>query len=194
MAFDYLSGGSIDLFRLIFQEILKISPTLLYKYTTVQEQVFKLILLPHVILFIFLFGFGMFVIPENKGLRYLVMIVAYIFVVIQGWYGTFLVPLLEVWFWLMLVFGLFLFFISRIIHPAAAKELGKAAGLVAQDIGKKMGKEKQIEKLAKELEHIEKQKQKYLPHIDDNPGAAQVYAQLEQREFEIKRKIEKLEG
>ena len=54
MAFEYL-GGSLDLFRLIFEQILKISPTLLYKYPTVQEQVFYLILLPHVILFLFLF-------------------------------------------------------------------------------------------------------------------------------------------
>lgn len=193
MAFEYL-GGSVDLFRLIFEEILKISPTLLYKYTTIQNQVFFLILLPHVILFIFLFSFGWGIMPENKGLRYLVMIVAYIFVVIQGWYGSFLVPLLEVWFWIMLIFGLFLFFAIRIMHPFTAKRVGAAAGKLAEDLGKKMGREKQIEKLEKELQNIHRQKQKFLPHIDDNPGAAQAYATLEDREFKIKRKIDELEG
>jgi len=193
MAFEYLSG-SVDLFNLIFNEILKIGPTLLYKYTTIQEQVFHLILLPHVILFLFLFGFGWAIIPENKGLRYLVMIVAYIFVVMQGWYGTFLVPLLEVWFWISLAFGLFLFFITRIIHPTTAQRLGGAAGKLARDLGKSMGKEKQIEKLEEELEYIRKEMREHKPHIEDNPGAAQVYAQLKQREFEIKKKIKQLGG
>ncbi len=193
MAFEYL-GGSVDLFRLIFNEILKISPTLLYKYTTIQEQVFYLILLPHVILFLFLFGFGWAVIPENKGLRYLVMIVTYIFVVMQGWYGSFLVPLLEVWFWITLVFGLFLFFITRVIHPATAQKLGRAGGKLAREMGKRAGREKQIEVLEEELDHVKSQMRTHRGHIKDNPGAAQVYHMLEQRKFELERKIKKLGG
>jgi hypothetical protein len=195
MAFTYLgSGGSINLFNLIFNQILKISPTLLYKYTTLQDQVFHLILLPHVILFIFLFGFGWGVIPENKGLRYLVMIVTYIYVVMQGWYGTFLVPLLEVWFWITLVFGIFIFFMFRLIHPSTAQRLGGAAAKTALDVGKRMGKDKQIERLAEELTSVQRQMRTHYPHIRDNPGAAQVYAQLEEHEFELKRKIKELEG
>lgn len=193
MAFEYLSGGSVNLFTLIFKEILRISPTLLYKYTSIQDQVLNLILLPHVILFLFLFGLGWAIIPENKGLRYLLMIVTYIFVVTQGWYGSFLIPLLQIYFWITLAFGLFLFFITRIIHPATAKGLGKAAGGLARDIGKRMGKEKQIERLEEELRHVRKDMKKHEPHIKDNPGAAQVYAQLTRQEFEIKRKIKELE-
>lgn len=193
MAFQYLSG-SLDLFNLIFTQILKISPTLLSRYTTLQDQVLHLIFLPTIILFIFLFGFGYMVIPENKGLRYLVMIVSYIFIIMQGWYGTFLVPLLEGWFMITLIIGLFLFFMTRILHPATAQKLGMAASALAKDVGKNMGKEKQIEKLAEELVSVQKQMQRHYPHIGDNPGAAQVYAQLEQREFELKRKIKELGG
>lgn len=195
MAFEYLgTGGTVNLFNLIFNQILKISPSLLYKYTTLQDQVFNLILLPHVILFIFLLGFGWGVMPQNKGLRYLVMIVTYIFVVTQGWYGTFLVPLLQVWFWIMLATGLFLFFAFKIIHPATARKLGDAAAKAAMDAGKRMGKDKQIEKLSQELSNVERQMRTHQPHIGENPGAAQVYAQLEQRKFEIERKIKELEG
>jgi len=194
MAFEYLSGGTLDLFNLIFNEILKISPQLLYKYTTIQDQVFYLILLPHVILFLFLFGFGWGIIPENKGLRYLVMIVAYIFVVMQGWYGTFLVPLLEVWFWISLALGIFLFFIFRFLHPFTAKGLGKTAGTLAHDIGKRLGREKQIEKLEEELKDVKKEMRTHHPHIKDNPGAAQAYAMLEQRKHQLEREIKKLEG
>ncbi len=195
MAFEYLGGGSsVNLFNLIFNQILKISPSLLYKYTALPDQVLHFILLPTVILFIFLFGFGQAVIPENKGLRYLVMIVTYIFIVTQGWYGTFLIPLLEGWFTITLVIGLFLFFITRVIHPSTAQKLGTAGAKIARDIGKNMGKDKQVESLAKELANVESQMRRHEPHIGDNPGAARVYAQLENRKFEIERKIKQLEG
>lgn len=195
MAFQYLgTGGTVNLFNLIFNQILKISPSLLYKYATLQDQVLNLILLPHVILFIFLLGFGWGVIPQNKGLRYLVMIVTYIFVVTQGWYGTFLVPLLQIWFWIMLVTGLFLFFAFKIIHPATARKLGDAAAKAAMDAGKRMGKDKQVERLAEELTSVQRRMSEQQPHIQNNPGAAQVYAQLQQREFALKRKIKQLGG
>lgn len=195
MAFEYLgTNGSVNLFNLIFNQILKVSPSLLYKYTDLPNQVLHFILLPHIILFIFLFGFGYMVISENKGFRYLVMIVTYIFVIMQGWYGTFLIPLLEGWFMITLVIGLFLFFMTKILHPATAQKLGMATAKAAGDIGKRMGKDKQVEKLAQELSNVEKQMRTHQPHIGDNPGAAQVYAQLEQRKFEIERKIKELEG
>jgi len=195
MAFEYVgTGSSVNLFNLIFNQILKVSPSLLYKYTALPDQVLHFILLPHVILFIFLFGFGQMVISENKGLRYLVMIVTYIFVVMQGWYGTFLIPLLEGWFMITLVIGLFLFFMTKILHPATAQKLGMATAKMAKDAGKRMGKDKQIEKLSEELASVQQQMQRHYPHIGDNPGAAQVYAQLEQHEFELKRKIKELGG
>jgi len=120
------------------------------------------------------------------------MIVTYIFVVTQGWYGSFLIPLLQTWFWIVLVFGLFLFFIFRIIHPFTARRVGSAAGKLARDVGKRMGNEKQIERLEEELKHIRKEMKEQKPHVKNNPGAAQVYAQLTRQEFEIKRRIKEL--
>jgi len=193
MAFQYLTGGSVDLFNLIFNQVLKVSPTILYKYTVIQDQVLHFILLPHVILFLFLFGFGQAVIPEHKGLRYLVMVVTYIFIIMQGWYGTFLIPLLEGWFTITLVFGLFLFFATRILHPATAQKIGMAAASLAKDAGKEIGKDKQIEKLADELEHITREIENYKQHEKQNPGAARIVAQLMERRYRIERKIKELE-
>lgn len=193
MAFQYMSS-SLDLFNLIFNQILKISPSLLSKYATVQEQTVQLILLPHLVLFLFLFSFGWGIIPENRGLRYLTMIVSYIFIIMQGWYGSLVVPIAIAWFPMLLIFGLFLFFMFRIIHPVTAQKLGNVGADIAREFGKKMGKDKQIERLAEELSNVQRQKQNYRDSIDKNPGAAQVYAQLEQREFELKRRIKELEG
>jgi hypothetical protein len=192
MAFQYLSS-SLDLFNLIFNQILKISPTLLSN-KTLQEQVFQLILLPHVVLFLFLFSFGWGIIPENKGLRYLVMIISYIYIVMQGWYGSLVVPISLIWFPFLLIGGIILFFLFRVIHPITAQKLGEAGAMVAKDVGKRMGKDKQIEKLAEELSSVQRRMAEQRPHIENNPGAAQVYAQLEQREFALKRKIKQLEG
>jgi len=194
MVFEFLSGGSLDLFNLIFNQILKVSPTLLYKYSTIQDQVLHLILLPHVILFIFLFGFGQAVIHEHKGLKYLVMLVSYIFIVMQGWYGTFLIPLLEGWFMITLAVGLFLFFMTIIIHPATAQKLGNVGAGIARNIGKEMGKEKQTQKLAEELEHIEREIIRNEELVrEGHQGAAQVVASLKQRKWAIERKIKDLE-
>lgn len=152
--------ATVDLFTLLFQDILQISPSLLYKYTTIQDQIFNLIFLPHVILFLFLYGFGMMLAPEtgNVGLRRLVTITAYIFIVYQGWYGTFLIPLMQTWFTIMLVFGLALFLISRIVHPFTARTIGKTVGsAVGKEAGKQLGKGKALAALNKELDNSEKE-------------------------------------
>jgi len=194
MAFEFISGGSFDLFNLIFNQILKITPNLLNRYTNIPDQVLHLILLPHVILFLFLWGFGQAVSTENKGLRYLVMLVSYIFIVMQGWYGTFLVPLLEGWFMITLIIGLFLFFVTRIIHPATMGKLSNVSAKIAREAGKSFTKDKEIHRLAEELENIEKQiryNQERARHGDT--GASQVLGNLQNRKFEIERRIKDLE-
>lgn len=148
----------ISILQIIFTEYLKISPDLLSKYSTVQDQLVYLFLIPHLILLLFLFGFGLMIIQEHKGLRYLTTIVAYIYIVYAGIYGTLLVPLSISWFYIMLVFGIFLFFISKIFHPLQAQRLGQQiGGKIGASIGKSLGKEKEIEKLEDELKYVNSQ-------------------------------------
>jgi len=162
--------ATLDIFQLVFQDILKISSTILYRYATFQDQIFYLIFLPHVVLFLFLFGFGRILAPEtgSKGLRYLVMATAYIFIVYQGWYGQILIPLFQTWFTIMLGFSLAIFLISRIIHPYTAKEISKhVGGAVGKEVGKHLGKGKELQALQDELDGTIKQMSKTKERMND---------------------------
>ncbi|MBN2202993.1 MAG: hypothetical protein JW700_02320 [Candidatus Aenigmarchaeota archaeon] len=188
-----MSIASVDLFNLLFVELLKISPSLINNYNSISDQIINLILLPHAILFLFLLGFGQVIAHEHKGLRYLIITVTYIFIVTQGWYGSFLIPLFQTWFWISLVIAIFLFFITRIIHPYTAKNLAGSAGKLAYTMGRNAGREKEIELLEEELKHVRNEMKQYKNSIDHNPGAAEVYNRLRGREFELKREIKKLD-
>jgi hypothetical protein len=197
MAFDYLSGGSVDLFRLIFEQILKINPSIISKYPLVQDKVIYLILIPHVLLFLFLVAFSKGTVGrvsgDNKGLQYLTSLISYIYIVYSGWYGN-LIPLFLGWLWIALALALFLFFVSIIWHPAATPSGAKMLGAVAKEAGKKLSKDKELEKLYEEERHIVEEAQKYVSDRASNPGAAQAYATYQEELFKVRRKIKQLEG
>lgn len=149
----------LDIFRIIFEQILRIDPSLLYKYSTIQDQLLYLVFIPHVILILFIYAFSIAtvarVIGPHKGLRYLVSIVAYIYIVWSGWYGTLLVPLLLGWFWIALVLGLFIFFVSMIISPARAAAGVKLAGEAGKMLAKKPAERKTLENEIEDLQREE---------------------------------------
>lgn len=152
---------AVDLFNLIFIEILKISPTLLSKYYTLPDQILYLFLLPHVLLFLFLYSFsfgfvGRFV-GGHKGMSMLLGAVSYIFIVYEGWYGTFLVPIFTTWFTVALAFALILFTITIVINPARGPALTKMSGQIATGLGKRtIAKSKELEKLSKDYDEVRK--------------------------------------
>jgi len=146
---------TIDLFRIVFEEFLKISPDLVSKYSTIQDQLLYLFLIPHAILLLFIFTFGYwFVGNAHKGLRLIISLVAYIYLIWAGWYGTFVIPIVNA-FLPMLIISWFLFFIfSRVFHPL---NLGGASGVIkgASDVVKgSIAEGKAKEKVAKEMELI----------------------------------------
>jgi len=190
-----------NLFTEIFENFLKISPDLISRYTTVQDQLLYLVLIPHAVLFLFLFGFGIFMAHEHKGLKFLLRITAYIFIVWAGWYGTFLVPLTIGWFYIMLGFGLIIFFIAKIFHPISVQKIGRDfIGPVLKDIGDKtIGKEKERETLEDEIKMVIDQiriLEAELRHPGITPMAAS-YAQMQIQQLKsqlvvLKRKLSKL--
>jgi len=185
----------IDLFTLIFEEILKISPQLMYKYQTIPEQLLHLIFLPHVILFLFLFGFGWMLAAEHRGFRYLLALAGYLFVITQGWYGTFLIPLLETWFTIMLIFGLFLFFGSKILHPITARKIGReVAGVAGKAVGKRLARQKEIDRLEDKLKFVKKRIRDLEGRRRGNPAIEYQYEEYQKKKNELKRKIDDLGG
>jgi len=151
---------AVDLIDLLFREILKIDPLTLSKYINLQDQVLYLFLIPHVILFLFLYAFSFGIVTRitgpHKGFSYLVGLVSYIYIVYAGWYGR-----LIVWFlgWMYIALGLafFLFFVSIIWHPAATTAGMKLMGEVGKTIAKKTAKEHEKKALEEELDSIKKQ-------------------------------------
>lgn len=199
MAFDYLST-SVNLFNLIFTEILKISPSLLYKYTTIQDQVLNLILVPHVILFLFIYSFSVGIVGRitggHKGFSTLLGVVIYIYVIWTGWYGTFLIPLLNAWFIIALIFGLILFFITVIIHPARGPALVRLGAEAGKMLGGRMFEnEKKIKKLTDELERLDRIiRENEHAARQGNPGAIQDLNNARYEYNKTLKKIERLEG
>jgi len=184
-----------NLSDLIFREILKINPSIIAKYITIQDQVLYLILIPHVLLFLFLFAFSRGIVARvvgaHRGLQYLTGLVAYIYVIYAGWYGS-LIPFFIGWLSIALILGLFLFFISIIWHPAAAASGGRLVGAIAKSAAQKVGKSREIEKLTKELEYVESQMRKYENKTDD--ASRTIYNQYEERRKALIDKIEELGG
>lgn len=191
-----MAVASIDLFQIIFEQILKIDPTLIAKYTAIQDQLLYLIIIPHTILLLFLFGFGIMLMHEHRGLRYLLTVVTYVFIIWSGWYGSFLIPMVTAWFYIMLTFGLFLFFISKIFHPVTARRIGSQVGpLVGKGIGDIMNKGKIIEKLEDELNHVNKRLVEIdqdLQHSPQNPILLYQKDQYQKQKHELEKEIKKL--
>ncbi len=133
---------AIDLFDLVFREILQISPRLISQYSTTQDQLIFLLLIPHVILFLFIYAFSRGLVTrilgEAKGsFTYLLSIVMYIFIIFTGWYGVYLIPLFITWWYVVLFVGLVLFAVSAFFAPGRISQAKKFTSAAAETIASK---------------------------------------------------------
>lgn len=150
-------AGTIDILGLLFNQFLRINPTTIAQYSTPQQQLLNLFLIPHIILFLFIYGFAWVLVPTHKGLRYLASIGAYLSMILMGspysYYGI-LVPFFLMWWQIALFVGLFFFIWSRIIHPSKVPELFNIGRAAASKVTEKDKKRKAIEE---EIDSIKKQ-------------------------------------
>ncbi|NIO44252.1 MAG: hypothetical protein GTN36_01705 [Candidatus Aenigmarchaeota archaeon] len=207
MAFEYL-GGSTDLFNLVFREILKIDPSLLYKYATVQDQVIYLLLIPMLVLFLFVYAFSRQIVlriaGEHKGFQYLVSIIVFIYLIYSGIFGTTLVPIFTTWLNIALALSLIVFVISVVIHPARGPALTKLGHQTGKMLGKKMfEKTKKIDALENEIDVIDKQMRRTeqrlrRPEVRNNDRAVSdlnsKLNDLENKKERLKEEIDRLGG
>ncbi len=115
----------------IVWKILNITPQLLSKYTTVQDQLLWLIFIPTLIFVFFIYWFATAVTLGHKGFRNLFGIAAYLTIVLTGWYGK-LIPLLITWWWIVLGLGIFLFLLSAVFKPGKSREMLVLGGALGQ--------------------------------------------------------------
>jgi len=164
----------VDIFMLVFQQLLKIDPMSLAKYTNVGDQLLYLFLIPHLVVFMFLLSFGKWIIAEHKGLRSLLVIVAYIFIIWSGWYGTFIVPIMSAWFALILGSAFLFFALTFIIPPARLQGLMGLAGAAGTGIHEatfgKANKRKAIEGEIKKLMAERMALERRLSRYESEPG------------------------
>ncbi len=197
MAFEYLSS-QVNLFNLIFNQILKISPTILSSYANIQDQVLYLILIPHVILFLFLYAFSFGIVMRitgsflHRGFIYLVGIVSYIYIMYSGWYGR-LVMFFLGWMNIALGLALFLFLASIIWHPSATTAGMKLVGEAGKELAKKTAKSHEKRAIEEEVDAIGRELSAINAQLS-NPGLepqARAYMQMQKANLEAqKRRLE----
>lgn len=200
MAFQYLSGSStVNLFNLIFTQILKISPTLMSKYTTVQDQVLYLIFIPSIIILFFVWTFGYWIVGNaNKGFRLLISLASYIYIVYSGWYGSFIIPIVLAWFPIVLITFFAFFILTRIFHPM---NVSGASKVMKATFDKATSKSNEIKTTEKKIEEIDKkisQLKSMEGRVSGNDRAmaelVSKEAQLEHMKIELKEKLDRLGG
>jgi len=184
-----------DLINLLFTQILKISPSTLIRYTTFQDQILYLFLIPHVLLFLFIYAFSFGIVSRvvgpHKGFSYLLGLVSYIYIVYAGWYG-FLVTWFLGWLALALGLALFLFFVSVVFHPSATSAGMKMMGEVGKSLAKGKAKEaekrsieEEIDALKKEISALEAEEQRGIE------PTARAYIQMQKANLQAqKRRLE----
>ncbi len=141
----------VDLVELVFREFLKISPSLMAKYTATADQILYLILIPHLILFIFLWYFSFWVIGEgHPKLKRLFTITVYIYLLWSGWYGSIIVPVVNAYFIILLIGGFVFFMFTRAIKPLS---LGGYLSL-AHSLGERLSKTRRLEERLEAINSI----------------------------------------
>ena len=187
---------AMDITTLIFQNILQISPQLMSKYSTLQDQMLYLILIPHIVLLLFIFAFSKGIVGRviggHPGFEYLFSLVAYLFFIIGGWYGAYIVPIMIAWFYIGLIAALAVFVLSAVFNPArapgamkffseAGKKVGDAAGL---------GKDKAKAAMQNEIDAL-KDEEKALQKKMPSEPSSRAYTQMQIADIE--RRIARLE-
>ena len=143
---------AVDLVTLIFYELLKISPELLARYPTVQDKLLYLILIPHIVLFIFLLFFSDMMIRDHPRIKKLIMISAYIYIIFSGFYNT-IANIASLWYTILIPVGFFLFIFSFFMPWTKYQKTVNIIGRLATE---PLARKKELEILYDELRHLNK--------------------------------------
>lgn len=192
---DPLLIGQIDIIRLILVDIFQISQQLITQYTTVQDQLLWLVLVPHVIIFLVLFSFGAWISPAHTGLSRVAAIVGYLVLVVSGWYGSWIVPIVDAFFTVFLISAILFFIVSRLVPPRVVENLGE---LGAQIINTSTQKGTERKKTESEIRAL-KRAMKELERDKNRPGTsdeekAEISNHISELRVELAEKEEELRG
>ena len=165
--------GQVDFIKLILEQILRINPSLIAQYPIVQDKILWLVLVPHVVVFLFLFCFASWIVPKHAGLRRVLSVVTYLVLIVGGYYGSFIVPLVNAWFTILLVSGFLFFLLSRIFPPTSVQAGTGILGEILTHATAPAKKRKELEREIKELDNAISELEQY---ANQNPQARKAIA------------------
>ena len=88
-----------SIIQILFFDILKVSSSSMAEYSTPTDQLVFLFFIPHVVLFLFIYGFSAGIVGRivsgHRGLQYLLGIAVYLYIIMTGMYGQTLLPLFQ---------------------------------------------------------------------------------------------------
>jgi hypothetical protein len=151
-----------DLITFVLHEILKIPLNLISNYPTVQDKLIYLILIPHIILFIFIYFFAKTTIARILGshsaIETALMFVVYLFLIYSGIYGSFFIPIFVSAFYILIFLGALFFILNLFIPPARHEGIRRfaieAAKMVAQKSKAESDREAAIEAIDGKMREI----------------------------------------
>jgi hypothetical protein len=153
--------AAFNIIEFVLMDLLRISTDLLRDYSSTQEQLVYLILIPHAVMFLFIFifadGLSRMAVPgpdAHRGFKVLFGIIAYITLIFTGWYGTILLPIFIVWWKIVLISALVLFSLNAIMHSSMIAGLTRVAASAGGSLTKG-AKERKV--ITKRLRVVEEQ-------------------------------------
>jgi hypothetical protein len=145
--------AAFNIIEFVLMDMFQISNDIIRDYSSTQEQLLYLILIPNTVLLLFVYIFAdaisRMAIPgpgAHRGFKILFGIVAYITIIATGWFGNILLPLFNMWWQASLVLALIFFMMSRILHPAAMKSVVAGSALLGKSVTQKGQNKKALEK------------------------------------------------
>ncbi len=188
-------SGQVDFVKLILEQILRVDPGLIGQYPLVQDKLLWLVLVPHIVVFLFLFSFAAWLSPKHTGLRRVLAIGGYLALVLAGWYGSFIVPLVKAWFIILLVAGFLFFLVSKIFPPTTVKAatgiLGEAVGLATKGSKERRQLEIDINTLRRTIASLER---KAADTVEAGGDDAHIRAKISDLEERLHQKEAQLRG
>lgn len=156
--------ASIDIQRIIFEQILKVQPT-----GNFQADFLNLIFFPHLVIVIWLFFIaksGIFI-KLHKGLGFLLSTGIYVFIVYNGWYAA-IASLSIFWLTLTIFISLFYFIFPIIVHPSVTKQRYEIGKSIKKSVLGRHDREKAIEALDEDIKEFRRER-KYFEDITRDP-------------------------
>ncbi len=176
MPLQFTSLASIDIQRIIFEQILKVQPT-----GNFQADFLNLIFFPHIVIVIWLFFIaksGTFL-NLHRGIGFLLSTAIYVFIIYNGWYAA-IASLSVFWLTLTIFISIFYFIFPVIVHPSVTKQRFQIGESIKGAVIEKRNLAKAIEALDEDIKYLHKEVDDYKKSLRDSSLSDEVKGKIQE--------------